>query len=414
MGVSFSILTLAALLSGLPLCRGESGFAYVSKPVASFNHTRLAPRENPPPQIAIWCEFEPYESVQNHLPALAERQIDLYLHVSPADIGNKELLALLREAESRGVEVMAWLLLPYDEHLYVGEWTLEATRKFALEFADWIKRERLALRWIIFDCEPAPQLGKAMYEQVRRRSVRGLASYLREQKDAARFADSVRALNALIGDLHAQGFQVLGSCNRVILDGLRYGNVTWQDAFNVPFSMIQWDRVSFISYRYQASRRYYLAMVRRYSTLAVRYFGDRAGIDIGLIGDNRRIPENLERMRMFGGGDRFMSYLDGIQFPRELSAAIATARQAGVRYVNLYSLDGTLHANAPVAAWLRCADDPVDLDLEVGPTPVGSVKAGLTGYLLNSMFRLFIRQEPLPEPSGADDQTPLALGTTRR
>lgn len=384
-------------------CPAESDLSYASKPWLSSARTATTREVNPPPNIAIWCEFEPYDSVRRHLPVLAERKVALYLHVGPDDIGRANLLRLLREADVRGVEVFAWLLLPYDQHLYVGEWTIGATRKLALDFAAWANRERLGVRWIIFDCEPAPQIGKEMYEQVRQVSPRGLAAYLRDQKDPTHFAESAQKLNALIEELHGQGYRVMGSCNRVILDGLRYGNVTWQDAFNIPFSMVNWDRASFISYRYTASRRYYLAMVRRYSTLAVRYFGDRAGIDVGLIGDNRRIPENLKRMELFGGGTHFMSYLDGIQSTREMSAVIATAREAGIRYVNLYSLDGALRSKSSVSEWLACTDAPLDLQVEVGPTPVGSVKAGLTGFVLNKLFRVFVHQDaaPLPAPGAS-------------
>jgi hypothetical protein len=381
----------------------EPDFIYTSKPWLDGMRTTATREVNPPPQVSIWCEFEPYDSVRRHLTALAERKVTLYLHVGPDDLGREDLLALLREADARGVEVFAWLLLPYDQHLYVGEWTIGATRTLALDFAAWANREKLGVRWIIFDCEPAPQIGKVMFEHVRQASPRGLAAYLREQKDAARFARSVRELNALIEELHGQGFKVMGSCNRVILDGLRYGNVTWQDALNIPFSMVNWDRASFISYRYTAPRRYYLAMVRRYSTLGVRFFGDRAGIDVGLIGDNRRIPENLKRLELFGGGDHFLSYLDGIQSTKEMAAVIATAREAGVRYVNLYSLDGALQSGASVDTWLGCATAPVDVQLEVGPTPVGSVKAGLTGFVLNKLFRVFVRQDeaPLPVPGAS-------------
>jgi hypothetical protein len=395
------VLTLGIVVCTGRMACAQAEFAYASKPVFTLN--RADPRrENAPAKISIWCEFEPYESVRKYLPALAERKIDLFLHVGPNDLGNKDLLALLREAESQGVDVYAWLLLPYDKHLYVGEWTIESTRKLALDFAAWVKRDQLAVHWIVFDCEPAPEIGKNMYEQVRHASFRGLTSYLRQQKNGERFAQSVKELNALIGELHAQDFKVLGSCNRVILDGMRYGNTTWQDAFNIPFSMIQWDRVSFISYRYQASRRYYLAMVRRYSTLAVRYFGDRAGLDVGLIGDNRGIPENLKRMQIFGGGDHFMNYLDGIRSPREMAAVIATAREAGVRYVNLYALDGAFHSEASVTDWLDCAHTPVDMQIEVGPTPIGSTKAGLTGFLLNSLFRIFIREDHLAPTAAMD------------
>lgn len=391
------LLISLAVWAGLA-CAGfaQTQYAYASKPMFAVRPCADPATVNGSPKISIWCEFEPYESVRKYLPSLAKRDIDLFLHVSPNDIGNTELASLLRDAKRLGVEVFAWLLLTYDEHLYVGEWTIVPVRKLALDFASWAKREELGVSWIIFDCEPAPEIGRNMYELVRKVSVRGLANYIRDQKNVEQFASSVRQLNALIDELHAEGFQVMGSCNRVVLDGLRYGNVTWQDALNIPFSMVHWDRVSFITYRYHASRRYYLAMVRRYAALSARFFGDRAGLDVGLIGDNTQIPENLERMKIFGGGDHFLSYLDGIQSPQEMAAVIAVAQDAGVRHVNLYALDGVFHSSASLEEWLDCPNMRIDLDYEIGPTPVGSVKAGLTGFLLNSLFRVFVRQDAHP------------------
>jgi hypothetical protein len=106
-------------------------------------------------------------------------------------------------------------------------------------------------------------------------------------------------------------------------------------------------------------------------------------------------------MDIFGCGDHFMSYLDGIQSTKEMAGVIATAREAGIRYVNLYSLAGALHTGVQPQEWLDCSNLPVDLREDIGPTPVGSVKAWLTGYALNSLFRLFVREDDVEFPSGA-------------
>ncbi len=338
-------------------------------------------------ELAIWCEFMPYADVLDTLPVLAKYRCDLLLHVGRKDVGDPDLARLCREARAQEVAVVAWFLLPYDEHLYVGEETVDATRELAMRFVAWAQREDLGVKWVVFDCEPSPLLGKELFASVRRGRVLELADILRGEKDPARFEKSVAGLNRLIEDLHGAGLRVMGAANRVFLDFMRYGNTTVQDSLNAPFSMVNWDRASFITYRYKASQVTYVAMINRYATLARRYFGDRAALDLGLLGDQRGFPEHRERAELFGGGDQFIGYLNGMRSVYDLEEVTAVALGRGVKYINLYSLDGAVDSVAGLDYWLKAASEARPAGGLTTWTPLRSLEMGLLSVTLEGLFR---------------------------
>lgn len=352
-----------------------------------------APRADARAKLSIWCEFMPYRDVLPTLPTLARYDCDLLLHVGPADIGDPALAELCREARRQNVNVAAWFLLPYEEHLYVGEATLAAIRETSLRFTAWSQREDLGVRWLVFDCEPSPLLGKRLFEIVRRGRLIELARTLRAERNPEQFAESVARLNALINELHEGGMLVMGAGNRTFLDFLRHENTAVQDALNTPFSMIHWDRASFISYRYKASQPQYVAMINRYAELANEYFGERAALDLGLLGDQSGIPEHRERAELFSGGDQFMDYLDGMRSVYDLEEVTGVALGCGVRYINLYSLDGAVTSVAGLERWLKAAAESRPITGWDSWTPLSSAKIGLQGVVLDGLFRGMVTRE---------------------
>ena len=336
----------------------------------------------------------PYRDVVRTLPALAKYRCDLLLHVGPGDIGDPDLARVYREAREQGISVVAWFLHPYEEHLYVGEETLAATRELAHRFLDWAEQEKLDARWVVFDCEPSPLLGRELFAHVRRFNIPALARTLRREKNAGRFAGSVAALNELIEDLHARDVRVMGAANRVFLDFLRYGNTTVQDTLNAPFSMVRWDRISYITYRYQATQPQYVTLVNRYATLAHRFHGDRAALDLGLIGDQSRFPEHRERAQLFGGSRYFIAYLRGMRSVHDLREVISVALSRGVTQINLYSLEGAVESVAGLENWLQAAAESRPARPLDRWTPLGSIRAGALGATMQGLFKVLIGEHP--------------------
>jgi len=345
--------------------------------------------EPPIERLAIWCEFMPYAEVKSYLSTLKKYDCDLILHVERESFSDSEFSSLLREAERMGVEVDAWLLLPYEEHLYVGQASVESTRQLARQAADFFKDNQLRVRAFVFDCEPSPLLGRELFEAVQAKSLPQLSRILREQLNPEAFQRDIDRLNRLLDELRDRGYAVDGAANRAFLDTQLRGNVALEDALNAPVSGVAWDALSFIAYRYQASHLSYVAMLNRYASLARRLYGPRAAMDVGLIGDYDEIPQNAERAALFGGGDLFYGYLRGMRSAFDLEEAVGTVLGCGVRRVNLYALDGAVTSVAGLDNWLKATRRARPLSGLARWTPVRSMQYTLLGALTEKSFRWF-------------------------
>ena len=365
-------------------------------------------------RLAAWCEFMPYVQIQAQLPVLAKYDCDLILHVEAGSFADPDFAPLLRAAEKQGVGVDAWLLLPYEKHLYVGQASVAATRKLARQAAAYFSREQLKVRAFVFDCEPSPLLGRELFAAVRRRSLRLLAQELRDQLDPEQFRRDTAAINALITELRAKGYAVDGAANRAFLDAQARHNVALEDALNAPVSGVEWEALSFIAYRYKVSQESYLAMLNRYATLARRLYGARAAMDVGLVGDYDRIPQNAERAALFGGGDAFYAYLRGLRSVFDLEEAVGTVLGCGVRRVNLYALDGAATSVAGTENWLKAARRARPRGALARWTPLRSLQYGALGALTEKTFRWFTggsekshgKIEFREPPAGAGERQP--------
>ncbi len=338
-------------------------------------------------RLAIWCEFMPYGEVEGQLPVLAEYGCGLILHVERESLADPDFAKVLRAAEREGVEVVAWLLLPYEEHLYVGQASVEGVRTLALEAADYFGKNGLKVKGFAFDCEPSPLLGRELFEAVRAKSLGQLVRVLRAQMDPAEFRRDTAEINQLIGELQARGYSVDGAANRAFLDAQARGNVALEDALNAPVSGVEWDALSFITYRYQAGQFSYVGMLNRYATLARRLYGERAAMDVGLLGDYDGIPQNAERAALFGGGEMFYDYLRGMKNVFELEEAVGVVLGCGVRRVNLYAMDGAVTSVAGLENWLKAARRAKPLSPLARWTPGRSLQYAALGSLTEKGFR---------------------------
>ena len=345
--------------------------------------------ESPPIALGIWCEFMPYAQVVEHLPLLAAYDCELLLHVRTESLQDPDFARLLRAAERAEVALVAWLLLPVEDHLYVGQASVEATRTLARRVADFVEEQHLLLRGFVFDCEPSPLLGREMFAAVRAMNMPQLARVLRRQLDAEEFYRDTAALHALTQELRERGFQVNGAANRAFLDAHSRGNLALEDGLNAPVSGVAWDALSFITYRYGASQISYVAMLNRYASLARHLYGARAAMDVGLLGDYDHIPENAERAELFGGGAFFYSFLRGMSNTYDLEEAVGVVLGCGVRQINLYALDGAADSVAGLENWLKAARRARPRTAWGRWTPVRSMYYGALGALTEKMFRWF-------------------------
>jgi hypothetical protein len=238
-----------------------------------------------------------------------------------------------------------------------------------------------------------------MTARLKERDLCGLARVLRAEKDPERFAASVKRIEGMTRFHQARGVRVMGAANRVFLDTVRFRSLAVQDALNAPFTMVPWDRASFITYRYRASRPYYRAMVSHYAALACRTYGPRASLDLGLMGDHRALAGFLQRAEQSGDPGYYLGFLEGMGSAAELEDAVSTALTFGVRHLNLFSLDGAAASPIGVEGWLSAAARARPRPRWKTWTPLHAARLKLALRAHNLLFRMLV--------GGADYTVPL-------
>lgn len=291
-----------------------------------------SPRPDPTPvpssKLSVWSEFLPFEKVQEQLPALKARGLSVLVAVTPEKSQDPALLALLQEAQRLGVEVRPWLLVAGEHGYWANKWNHAEVSRFAREVTARLASKGLRPAAITLDIEPPVSLTKPLAERLERIDLLGARRLLVASSKDGSLAEARSAYRSLVADMHAQGIRVHAVTTPMVLDDLVVGKGRLQGALGIPVEGVEWDEVTFMAYRSEFLRlagRMGGDIVRRYAQDANRFFGARAGLDLGVIGTPG-----------FGGP------ANGYTDPRELAIDLHAARMGGMGRVNLFSLDGLL------------------------------------------------------------------------
>ncbi len=281
-----------------------------------------------PAAYALWSEFLPVDEVISKIPVLYEKGIALYQAIPSDKIGDKEIARLLGEVSCSGIELRAWLTLPNEQGYWPNEKNAGLFSKKALELAGWIKQSGWNIDWIVVDMEPDYAMLKSLFESLGSGNLIEAVKILKENHNPEMYENSVKTFRKLVDDLHAMGFRVMVVTFPMVLDDMFDGDSSIQNLLNIPVSGIDWDMVSFMTYStifemiLGSDVNEYL--VYSYGRDAVRFFGNRAAVELGIIGGGGMI-ENI-----------------GITDTGKLEEQVAAAKYAGIKAIHAYSLDGIL------------------------------------------------------------------------
>jgi hypothetical protein len=102
-----------------------------------------------------------------------------------------------------------------------------------------------------------------------------------------------------------------------------------QDVMNIPVDQVPWDEFSFMAYTTTFSRFLQTELssdlVHSYGLDAVMAYGEKAAIDLGIIGHEGMVAE------------------EGMTDVEEIRAQVGAAKEAGLTRIHAYSLDGIVH-----------------------------------------------------------------------
>lgn len=278
--------------------------------------------------FALWSEFIEHGEVLEQIPALEAHSISLYQNIRSEHIGDPETGAFLDQAACQGIEVRAWLTLPEEEGYWPNEKNAGLFIEKALDLARWIRSSGWPIEWIVVDMEPDLQLMEALMEAAEEGRWLEAAMLILGNRDPESYAASVDAYTDMVKELHEMNFKVMVVTFPLVLDDLGDGDDNVQDLLNTPVDGIPWDEVSFMVYTTIFTKFLGIPMepylVYSYGLDAVRHFGERAAVDLGVVG---------------AGG---MVEGEGIEEIQELRAQVGAARAAGLERIHVYSLEGIL------------------------------------------------------------------------
>lgn len=292
---------------------------------------------------AVWCELWPPPRVLESLPLVAAHGLALNLAWRSAD--EPALLGIARAGRALGVDVRAWLLLDRAQGYWPGTANADTFAAAARALFATFEREGLAPGMLIADVEPAYERTLAL-DAALKEGPRALASALAKHpspRDDARFDAAAKTFRALVDDGHRRGWRVALTTLPIVVDDPAPGGALarW---LGLPVHEAAWDQVTVQAYRtvfeglvperLRARGLFSPYLVHDYARAARARFGDRAGLELGLVGHGV-VPAPLYRG------------------PEELQADLRAAAAAGVPAERLavFNLEGLVE-RGPIARWL--------------------------------------------------------------
>ncbi|MFN3198285.1 MAG: hypothetical protein ACE366_07675 [Bradymonadia bacterium] len=320
---------------------------------------------------ALWAEDIDLSDLQFALPALARHGLAVHLawHAGSDDA---DRLALAAEAATYGVPVRPWLLLPPEEGYWAGA-------ENAAVFADTARR--LFDRWCgaglapglwVVDMEPPRHRVEAL-DAALKDGIRRWPAMWRQLRDEASvdLSTPARVYADLVDEATRLGFSTWLTTLPMVADDFAAGTDTYQRWLGLPVNGSPWSVVSLQVYRtmFDDSLPWGLkqmgvgpGIVARYGRLVRAAFGDRGGLDLGLVGGG--VIEDSGRYSA----------------PKDLGADLAAAHGVGVpaNQISVFSLEGVLE-RGPVEGWLA---PPTHRPVKAG------IRAALQGKLMTTLARL--------------------------
>ena len=238
--------------------------------------------------LSLWAELMADDDVERALPELAQGGLGIGLHLPAERVGDARFAALTRRAADRGVAVRAWPLLSREHGYWIGESNAAEAALLLESIVRWAARPGgPALAGVSLDLEPDFQYAEALRRAGAARVDR-LLGLLVAHVDRAHFAAAQATLARAVAAVRRAGLFTHAVTFPLVLDQPE-GDTTLEDALDIPVSGIDWDEVSFMVYQtpFAQLTGAWLgpALVHSYACDATARFGARAGIDLGIVGD---------------------------------------------------------------------------------------------------------------------------------
>lgn len=276
----------------------------------------------------LWSEFLTPDEIEAQIPVLKERGIALFQNIPSDKIFDEDYGELLGRASCSGLEVRAWLTLPIKDGYWPNEKNAMLFSSAAIELARWIRASNWNINWIVVDMEPDFEMLNKLLASLGSFDIATAVRILAENSDDKGYKEAHEIYSGMVEELHSMGFKVMVTTFPMLLDDLADGDSTIQNLLNIPVDGIAWDQISIMAYStiFESLLKTDVPeyLIYSYGADAVKYYGDRAAIELGMIAQIGMIS------------------FEGISDPEVLKKQVGAAKAAGLKGIHAYSLDGIL------------------------------------------------------------------------
>lgn len=304
-------------------------------------------------RLGVWSEWLPYSKVETHLSEISENRLRVHLAVRQDEIGEptkfSELVHLLRAAQSLNVEVWLWPLLAQKDGYWLNQWNASEFKNYTLDLLAQLDVEGVSITGISFDLEPPLEKLETLLGLAKSLKLSQLLKTAQSYDEPELFCAARTQIQTLAQTLHQRGLLVHAVTTPFLLHDFREkmalprcADRTMQRIFGVPLDVDNFDAISFMAYRSEFEKivgRINSRLVYDYGRRAKAAFGDKAGLDLGVVG-NLTFPHPLV----------------GYQEPSRLKEDLAATKAAGINAVQVYSLDGMVSSentgHATITDWV--------------------------------------------------------------
>jgi hypothetical protein len=293
---------------------------------------------------AAWAEFMTPAEIGAQLPLLREREVAVNVAWHASAIDDPARIGLVRDGESAGVRINPWLLLSEEDGYWPGSTNAALYDAAARELMDAWSAAGLAPTTLLVDMElpfaQAQELTTLLTSEPV--DLAGVVALFEANIDRTQFADATAIYAALADEAHARGWRVALTTLPQMLDDHEDGDDDLRQAFTIPVDGIEWDSLTFQAYRtlfgdlvasmdVAPPTAYF---VYRYAQKARELYGDKGGVDVGLVGSG------VTDSTVYAG-------------PHQLAEDVAAAMAAGAprAAIQVYNLDG-MFERGDAEAWL--------------------------------------------------------------
>lgn len=295
---------------------------------------------------------------------LQEYNVPIYLNVrygrdfGPVPPGmHSDVVDLVRKANSLGIPMIAWIVLPYEQ----GYWAYQGNAKAMFDalkaWAAWKKANHLQFASVAIDQEFSWQNLHTFIAGVTSRNPDKLSGWMRTNIDPSAQCNAFRAYRELISWAHVNGIRIDAAEAPMVADDLEDGNLALQNALQITGSSPGYDEMYLMAYRSagaQAGADPGSAYAASYYASMKKHFGDVGQVSLGIPGQApydkltplvndvrmlaglgaKEIPiYSLESMVAAFGADGIKTLAQAVQHPMEgseLSEAIKPLPGTGV------------------------------------------------------------------------------------